>query len=81
MSTMGIKPRWAKVLRPKRSPAQNPKKSEMENARSSSQAVVTRADGRPWVVPMLYGRAGDRILMHGSVGARLMRQAGRRALG
>jgi nitroimidazol reductase NimA-like FMN-containing flavoprotein (pyridoxamine 5'-phosphate oxidase superfamily) len=31
------------------------------------------ADGRPWVVPMLYGRAGDRILMHGSVGAGALR--------
>ena len=25
-------------------------------------------DGRPWVVPMLYARVGDRILMHGSTG-------------
>jgi hypothetical protein len=31
------------------------------------------ADGRPWVVPMLYGRAGDRILLHGSVGAGALR--------
>jgi nitroimidazol reductase NimA-like FMN-containing flavoprotein (pyridoxamine 5'-phosphate oxidase superfamily) len=30
-------------------------------------------DGRPWVVPMLYARVGDRILMHGSTGAGLLR--------
>ena len=36
-------------------------------------SLSTVADGRPWVVPMLYGRAGDRILMHGSVGAGALR--------
>ena len=36
--------------------------------------LSTVADGRPWVVPMLYGRAGNRILMHGSVGAGALRQ-------
>lgn len=36
--------------------------------------LSTVVDGRPWVVPMLYGRAGDRILMHGSVGAGALRQ-------
>jgi nitroimidazol reductase NimA-like FMN-containing flavoprotein (pyridoxamine 5'-phosphate oxidase superfamily) len=35
--------------------------------------LSTVVDGRPWVVPMLYGRAGDRILMHGSVGAGALR--------
>jgi len=35
--------------------------------------LSTIADGRPWVVPMLYGRDGDRILMHGSVGAGALR--------
>jgi nitroimidazol reductase NimA-like FMN-containing flavoprotein (pyridoxamine 5'-phosphate oxidase superfamily) len=35
--------------------------------------LSTVTDGRPWVVPMLYGRAGDRILMHGSVGAGALR--------
>ena len=35
--------------------------------------LSTVADGRPWVVPMLYGRAGDLILMHGSVGAGALR--------
>ncbi|HEU5417572.1 MAG TPA: pyridoxamine 5'-phosphate oxidase family protein [Streptosporangiaceae bacterium] len=35
--------------------------------------LCTVADGRPWVVPMLYGRWGDRIVMHGSVGAGALR--------
>src|SRR5436305_12237168 len=35
--------------------------------------LSTVADGRPWLGPMLYGRAGDRILMHGSVGAGALR--------
>ncbi len=35
--------------------------------------LSTVVDGRPWVVPMLYGRAGDRILLHGSVGAGALR--------
>src|ERR1700754_4566247 len=38
--------------------------------------LSTVADGRPWVVPMLYGRAGDRILMHGSGGAGALRYVG-----
>jgi nitroimidazol reductase NimA-like FMN-containing flavoprotein (pyridoxamine 5'-phosphate oxidase superfamily) len=36
-------------------------------------SLSTVAGGQPWVVPMLYGRAGDRILMHGSVGAGALR--------
>jgi hypothetical protein len=35
--------------------------------------LSTVAGGRPWVVPMLYGRAGDKILLHGSVGAGALR--------
>jgi uncharacterized protein len=35
--------------------------------------LSTVVDGRPWVVPMLYGRAGDRVLLHGSVGAGALR--------
>lgn len=31
--------------------------------------LATVVDGRPWVVPMLYAREGDRILVHGSTGA------------
>ena len=37
-------------------------------------SLSTVVDGRPWVVPMLYGRSGDRILMHGSTGAGALRQ-------
>src|ERR1700685_1313447 len=40
--------------------------------------LSTVADGRPWVVPMLYGRAGDRILMDGSVGAGALRDVAAR---
>ncbi len=42
-----------------------------------SQLVATLAtvlDGQPWVVPMLYGRDGDDILLHGSSGAGALRQ-------
>jgi uncharacterized protein len=35
--------------------------------------LCTVTDGRPWVVPMLYGRWCDRILLHGSVGAGALR--------
>jgi nitroimidazol reductase NimA-like FMN-containing flavoprotein (pyridoxamine 5'-phosphate oxidase superfamily) len=35
--------------------------------------LSTVVDGLPWVVPMLYGRSGDRILLHGSVGAGALR--------
>lgn len=35
--------------------------------------LSTVIDGRPWVVPMLYARTGDRILLHGSVGAGALR--------
>lgn len=41
-----------------------------------SQLVGTLAsvvDGQPWVVPMLFGRDGDRVLLHGSTGAGLLR--------
>lgn len=30
-------------------------------------------DGSPWLVPMLFARAGDRILLHGSTGAGALR--------
>jgi nitroimidazol reductase NimA-like FMN-containing flavoprotein (pyridoxamine 5'-phosphate oxidase superfamily) len=36
-------------------------------------ATVTTA-GRPWAVPMLYARDGDRLLLHGSTGAGALRQ-------
>jgi len=35
-------------------------------------ATVSR-DGRPWAVPMLFARDGDRILLHGSTGAGALR--------
>lgn len=36
-------------------------------------ATVT-TDGRPWAVPMLHARDGDRVLLHGSTGAGALRQ-------
>ena len=35
--------------------------------------LSTVVDGRPWVVPMLFARDGDRVLLHGSTGAGALR--------
>ena len=35
--------------------------------------LSTVVDGHPWVVPMLFARDGDRILLHGSTGAGALR--------
>lgn len=35
--------------------------------------LSTVVDGQPWVVPMLFARQGDRILLHGSTGAGALR--------
>jgi len=35
--------------------------------------LSTVVDGRPWVVPMLFARQGDRVLLHGSTGAGALR--------
>ena len=44
-----------------------------------SQLVTTLStvtgDGEPWVVPLLFARDGDRILVHGSTGAGALRAA------
>jgi uncharacterized protein len=60
-------------------------KRERERARTDrpaldsvldSAAVGTLAtvlDGQPWVVPMLYARDGDRVILHGSTGAGALR--------
>lgn len=44
-------------------------------------SLSTVAGGEPWVVPMLYARVGDRIVLHGSTGAGALRHvaAGARA--
>ena len=34
--------------------------------------VGVAVDGQPFVLPMAYGRDGERLLLHGSVGSRLM---------
>jgi uncharacterized protein len=43
-------------------------------------ATVT-TDGRPWAVPMLFARVGDRLLLHGSTGAGALRQVANGAEG
>ena len=35
--------------------------------------VGIQVDGQPYVIPMAYGRDGDRLILHGSVASRLMR--------
>jgi len=35
--------------------------------------VGIQVDGQPFVIPMVYGRDGDRLILHGSVASRLMR--------
>lgn len=35
--------------------------------------LSTVVDGQPWVVPLLYARDGDRVLLHGSTGAGALR--------
>ena len=35
--------------------------------------VSSVVDGQPWMVPLLYARDGDRVLIHGSTGAGLLR--------
>ncbi len=41
--------------------------------------LATVVDGRPWVVPLLYARDGDRLLLHGSTGAGALRQVAKGA--
>lgn len=38
--------------------------------------VSFASDGQPFVIPMLYCRAGDDLLLHGSIASRLMRTLG-----
>lgn len=37
--------------------------------------LATVLDGQPWVVPLLFARDGDRVLLHGSTGAGALRHA------
>ena len=41
--------------------------------RRFSATSRSRTIGRPTVIPMGYGRDGDRLYLHGSTGSRLMR--------
>ena len=38
--------------------------------------VGFQTEGQPFVIPMAYARRGDSLLLHGSVGSRVMRQLG-----
>jgi len=38
--------------------------------------VAFSADGQPFVIPMLYARDGDALLLHGSIASRLTQQLG-----
>ena len=38
--------------------------------------VAFSVDAQPFVIPMLYARDGDALLLHGSIASRLMRQLG-----
>lgn len=40
---------------------------------ASVGTLATVVDGQPWVVPMLYARDGDRVILHGSTGAGALR--------
>lgn len=46
---------------------------EVLDAGQSMATLSTVLDGKPWVVPMFYARVGERILLHGSVGAGALR--------
>lgn len=46
---------------------------EVLDAEHNVGTLSTVIQGKPWVVPMLYARVGDRIFLHGSVGAGALR--------
>jgi nitroimidazol reductase NimA-like FMN-containing flavoprotein (pyridoxamine 5'-phosphate oxidase superfamily) len=46
---------------------------EVLDAAHQAGTLSTVLDGKPWVVPMLFTRVGDRILLHGSAGAGALR--------
>jgi uncharacterized protein len=46
---------------------------EVLDAEHQIGTLSTVVDDRPWVVPMLYARVADRILLHGSTGAGALR--------
>ncbi|QZY29015.1 pyridoxamine 5'-phosphate oxidase family protein [Nocardioides coralli] len=45
----------------------------LDEALVATLATVSE-DGRPWAVPMLVARSGDRVLLHGSTGAGALRR-------
>ena len=60
-------------------------KDRARYARSDAYAILDAAflahvgfsvDGQPFVIPMLYARDGDALLLHGSIASRLIKQLG-----
>jgi len=58
---------------PERARTQRAELNAVLDAGEHVGALATVVDGLPWVVPMLYARVGDRILLHGSTGAGALR--------
>jgi hypothetical protein len=61
------------------------KRERGDYRRATANAILDEAlvahvgitvDGQPFVIPMAFGREGDRLLLHGSVASRLLRALG-----
>lgn len=70
----------ARPARPRHQVRRHPERANYD--RSAAYAVLDAAcvghvgfalDGQPFVIPMLYARDGDRLLLHGGVSSRLMK--------
>lgn len=57
-----------------RSSAEREVLDQILDAGSVATLATVTPEGTPWVVPMLYARDGDRILIHGSTGAGALRR-------
>lgn len=69
----------SELSRVRRNPSRAAYDTETVNAILDAGAlghVGIVADGRPVVIPMLYGRDGDALYLHGSVASRLLRHLG-----
>ena len=61
----------------KRKPERAQLRASRRRTRSSTRRLVAHVgisvDGQPFVIPMVFGRDGDRLILHGSVATRLLR--------
>ncbi|MFP4512539.1 MAG: pyridoxamine 5'-phosphate oxidase family protein [Acidimicrobiales bacterium] len=76
---MTAEPPPSELSRVRRNPSRAAYDIESVNAVLDAGAlghVGIVADGRPVVIPMLYGRDGDALYLHGSVASRLLRHLG-----